>query len=538
MLAQKRNIFRKESLERLSSPERLDQLIQVVSPRSWLPLTSLGLLVSSALMWSVFGRIPITIEGQGVLVYPSKVIAVQSDSSGQLVQLNFKVGDKVKKGDVLAVLDQSKIQKQLQQEKLKLATLQAQDQAVSSLQGHEDIQQQRTIEQQRQNAQQQIRELQTLTPVLRAKSKESINKQRLQLQQRLKELEALVPILQKTNRESLRQQSQSFQQRIQAAKAQLPLLNQRVESRRSLLEQKVISDDTFVQAQNEYLRKVEDIAQLETQLKELEVKENESQERYINHLNEIASVRSQLQKLEVDETNTEQSYLDNLNQIAKLQADLKTLDSQEANTAKQNLQEATQRTKEIQEVKRNIAQLELEVQKNSQIISQFSGRILEITVNPGEVISAGTRLASIDAENPNSKLVGISYFAIADGKKIQPGMQVQITPQTVKRERFGGIVGNVANVSSFPITKEAVAKEVGNPQLAEGLVSNKQDGVMQVLANLELNPKTASGYKWSSSTGPQLKISSGTTTVVRVTVEERAPITFVLPILRSVSGIY
>lgn len=538
MLAQKRNLFRKESLERLSSPERLDQLTQVVSPQSWLPLTSLGLLVSAAFIWSIFGRIPITIEGQGLLVYPSKVIAVQSDTSGQLVQLNFKVGDTVKKGDVLAIIDQSKMQKQLQQQRLKLAYLLAQDQAVSSLQGKENIQEKKTIEQQRQNAQQQIRELQTLTPILRSKSRESIAKQRRQLQQRMKELETLVPILQKTSRESLLQQRHSFQQRIQAAKAQLPLLNKRVESRRSLLEQKVISDDTFVQAQEEYLRKVEDIAQLETQFKELEVRENDSQEKYINNLNEIASIRSELQKLELDETNAEQSYLNNLNQIAKLQADLKTLDSQEANTAKQNLQEATLRSKEIQEAKSNIAQLELELQKNSQIISQFSGRILEITVNPGEVISAGIRLGSIDAENLNSKLVGITYFPIADGKKIQPGMQMQITPQTVKRERFGGIVGTVANVSSFPITKEAVAKEVGNPELATALVSQKQDGVIQVLGNLELNPKTASGYKWSSSAGPHIKLSSGTTTLVRVTVEERAPITFVLPILRSVSGIY
>lgn len=538
MLSQKNNLFRKESLERLSSPERLDQLIQIVSPQSWLPLTSLGLLVSSAFVWGIFGRIPITIEGRGVLVYPSKVIAVQSDTSGQLVQLNFKVGDKVKKGDALAIIDQSKMQKQLQQQRYKLASLLMQDRAVSVLQGKENIQTKQTIEQQRQNTQQQIRELQTLTPILRTKNREAIAKQRRQLQQRMKELENLVPILQQTSRESLLQQRQSFQQRIQVAKAQLPLLQKRVETRRSLLEQKIISDDTFLQAQEEYLRKQEDIAQLETQLKELAVRENDSQEKYINNLNEIASTRSQLQQLELDETNAEQSYLNNLNQIAKLQADLKTLATQEANTAKQTLQETTLRAKEIQEVKSNIAQLELELQKNSQIISQFSGRILEITVNPGEVISAGTRLASIDAENPDSKLVGITYFPIADGKKIQPGMQMQVTPQTVKRERFGGIVGTVANVSAFPITKEAVAKEVGNPELAAGLVSEKQDGVMQVLGNLEIDPKTASGYKWSSSTGPQLKISSGTTTVVRVTVEERAPITFVFPILRSVSGIY
>ena len=61
---------------------------------------------------------------------------------------------------------------------------------------------------------------------------------------------------------------------------------------------------------------------------------------------------------------------------------------------------------------------------------------------------------------------------------------------------------------------------------------------MQVYGDLELDSTTPSGYKWSSSKGPHLKISSGTTTVVRVKVEERAPITFVLPILRSTSGIY
>jgi hypothetical protein len=65
MLNQKRSIFRKESLERLSSPERLDQLMQVVSPRSWLPLVALGSIVGVAVIWSIYGRIPITVEGQG-----------------------------------------------------------------------------------------------------------------------------------------------------------------------------------------------------------------------------------------------------------------------------------------------------------------------------------------------------------------------------------------------------------------------------------------------------------------------------------------
>lgn len=42
---EKESIFRKESLERLSSPERLDQLMQVIAPMDWLALTVLSSLV-------------------------------------------------------------------------------------------------------------------------------------------------------------------------------------------------------------------------------------------------------------------------------------------------------------------------------------------------------------------------------------------------------------------------------------------------------------------------------------------------------------
>ncbi len=90
----------------------------------------------------------------------------------------------------------------------------------------------------------------------------------------------------------------------------------------------------------------------------------------------------------------------------------------------------------------------------------------------------------------------------------------------------------------FLSTREAAASIVGNPEVVTGLMGEKQEAVIQVFADLQPDSTTFSGYKWSSSDGPQLKISSGTTTSVRVKVEERSPITFVLPILRDVSGIY
>jgi HlyD family secretion protein len=538
MLDQKRAVFRKESLERLSSPDRLDQLMQVVSPRSWLPLAAVGSFVIIGIVWSIYGRIPITIEGKGVLIFPRKVVPLESKSSGQLVALNLKVGDVVKKGQVIGTLDQEQLRKQLQQQQAKLAELTTQNQAVSLLQGQGSTSEKNTIQQQRQNALTRIGELQVMTPVLKTKSLESIQKQNLQIQERIRELQALTPVLKKRSQESLIQQSQSLNKRIKAAQAQLTVLKEKVDAYQRLLKEKVITQYQFYDFKNEYLKKAEEIAQLETELKGLEVKDSDTQERYINNQNEIARNFSDLKKLEVEKANAQEAYLRNLNEISQQRATLKDLDSREANLAKQNLQDSTSRINQIQEVKREIAKLELELSNNSEIISKYSGRILEITVTPGQVINAGTRLGNIEAENSSAKLVSITYFPVAEGKKIQTGMSLQVTPQTVKRERFGGIVATTTSVSGFPITKEAAASVVGNSELVSGLVSDKQEGVIQVYADLALDSQTFSGYKWSSSTGPQTKISSGTTTLVRVKVEERAPITFVLPILREYSGIY
>lgn len=62
------DLFRQESLERLSSPERLDELMTIVNLRTWLPLGALGLLVGLGLIWSWIGRIPVTTSGRGLLV--------------------------------------------------------------------------------------------------------------------------------------------------------------------------------------------------------------------------------------------------------------------------------------------------------------------------------------------------------------------------------------------------------------------------------------------------------------------------------------
>ena len=59
-----RDLFRKKSLERLSSPERLDHLLQVADRKTWMPLLTAGLLVMTALVWAVFDQKGAFLEGE------------------------------------------------------------------------------------------------------------------------------------------------------------------------------------------------------------------------------------------------------------------------------------------------------------------------------------------------------------------------------------------------------------------------------------------------------------------------------------------
>jgi HlyD family secretion protein len=248
-------------------------------------------------------------------------------------------------------------------------------------------------------------------------------------------------------------------------------------------------------------------------------------------------------RLSDERLQAQQVYLENQDTIAALQAELKQLDSkfkhlesQSKRQALEDLEASTARKNQLQELQSRIALLEVELARDSKIISRYNGRILELTVHVGQVMQTGYRLGSMAVEDLAGQLVGVSYFPIKAGKKIQPGMTIYVAPDTVPRERFGSLLGTVTAVSPFPVTKEGIARVVGNAEVVAALA--EQGPVIEVVAVLTQNPATASGYAWSSSAGSGVQITPGTTTTGRVVLERRAPMTYLLPILREASGLY
>lgn len=108
--------FRKAALEKLSTPEKLDQLIKVTGPKAWLGLATISLILLTGITWSFFGNVKTKLNVVGVLL-GSEVYEVVSTSQGQLINLNVGIGDQITAGDIIAHIEQTQLHQQIEEAK-------------------------------------------------------------------------------------------------------------------------------------------------------------------------------------------------------------------------------------------------------------------------------------------------------------------------------------------------------------------------------------------------------------------------------------
>lgn len=53
----KENLYRKQSIEKITSPEKLDQYIKICNPPLWFVLSAITLLLIGVIIWGFFGRL-------------------------------------------------------------------------------------------------------------------------------------------------------------------------------------------------------------------------------------------------------------------------------------------------------------------------------------------------------------------------------------------------------------------------------------------------------------------------------------------------
>jgi HlyD family secretion protein len=225
-------------------------------------------------------------------------------------------------------------------------------------------------------------------------------------------------------------------------------------------------------------------------------------------------------------TSAQQRLDDTRNQILKLRADKTDLETQRD-------RELRQAEFALNEARRQVSATEESLSQNTQVISPIEGRVVEVKISTGSVLAVGTAVVEIESEG--NRLEAVIYIPPDQGKRIKPGMQVQLEPSTVKREEFGMMLGTVETVSDFPMTPQGMTAVLHN----ETLVTRFSHGGAPYAAKvvLEQDESTATGYRWAVGKGPNLRLTSGTLTRAEITTRHQRPLDLVIPLIRHLTGI-
>ena len=130
--------FRKSAIDKISSPEQLDELMQITNPKSWIMLISLFLIIVTGIVWGFVGVVKDTVEGRGLLVQTGGIYDIYSNTSGQVKSILFNENDYVVEGDVIALITQDELEKSLNDNNERITELYRQYEQLKSF-GAKDL---------------------------------------------------------------------------------------------------------------------------------------------------------------------------------------------------------------------------------------------------------------------------------------------------------------------------------------------------------------------------------------------------------------
>jgi HlyD family secretion protein len=220
-------------------------------------------------------------------------------------------------------------------------------------------------------------------------------------------------------------------------------------------------------------------------------------------------------------------------QIQSLQVKLKQMDAEQYTIQAQPAQSDLPLQANIASVERELAALQHELSFAEQVVAPDSGEVLEAKVFQGSAVAPGQPLVSVQPDASILELVG--YLPASQAKDARQGFEVQVSPSNIKREEFGFMTGEVTYIADYPSTPEALMRNFQNLSLVNAL--SQPGPVTEIHASLRTSPDTFSGFEWSTSKGPQTKISAGMICSVQIVTKREKPLNLLFPYVKKKVGI-
>ena len=174
---------------------------------------------------------------------------------------------------------------------------------------------------------------------------------------------------------------------------------------------------------------------------------------------------------------------------------------------------------------------------SNQIVTVYSdqvGTVSALTVKMDDTSTPGKDVIRVAPVSQAPQMV-VCYVPLAQAKRLERGMEVNITLDALDSNSYGHMVARVVNIDAYPTPREGITSVTGADNYLESAFT-KDGAVVAVACELLPDPQTASGYYWSNAKGASVQVQNGSLVTAKIITDEVAPITKLFSKLRDVWG--
>jgi HlyD family secretion protein len=194
--------------------------------------------------------------------------------------------------------------------------------------------------------------------------------------------------------------------------------------------------------------------------------------------------------------------------------------------------------------------------RTARIVSHVHGSVAQVLSARDELVKEGAPVVLVhsprsepETDGPGAAYEAVVFVPAGEGKKVEIGHAVEISPATIKREEHGFMRGRVVGVSELPATRLAMDAALAHPELVDTFVKRYAPGVLlRVQIKLEelaaadvgapspRGSKPANPFRWSSASGSRQALKTGTMCQAAIIVKKRRLINLLLPWTKTLIG--
>lgn len=533
-------IYRKAALDRLASPEQLDRQIQIVSPMVWIASASFFLVIAVVTVWGVFGSLPEKVEVGGVYTTKAQIQGLYTKTSGEIRLLTEK-GTNVKKGEPIAKIESSELDAQISLLEQQRADL---DKITLTSEGDASSTQVATLLE--------IKQKWQASGLTEEQYQAKLSKMQVSLASKTAEVQSLESQYEQVgslyleslgddakNTADYEMQEKKAAYESAAASYQTAVTN--VQGAQQAYENALVTEGPDSPLTKSLLETLNGAKSMESNQKSAmdsaAAQFESAQASYKDVYTTQNQQNANTQNYYMEYNRLGQLYSSAYSAQKNIESQIESLKTQKAgddvNEKEQvkSLEEQFTKTKEAlqQELKVQIDE-NRQTLENYEMIAPYDGTVTEVIVTQGQVVAAGVETLRLKRSDDIGEGV-ICYVPLADARKLEKGMEVKVTPSSVKESEYGHMNGTVKEVGKYNATASEIRQMLGDELFVSGM--QQQGPSVQVVIGLDKDASTVSGYAWSNKKGRKVELTDGTLVSANVIIAEKAPITKLLPYMKE-----